>query len=324
MTLLELLLTMALMGLVLGAGLGVFASLDFGRRAALGLVQNVIRAARNSAVARAAPARVRFDRTAGTITAEAMSVVGTWHFERESLGGAFDLDGRMAGAVLIDDGYIGRALSLALSRGAYARFDVAQSPAFDLREGFAIDLALRPESLDAGRILTVGGVVGLTLQGQGALRAWFVPEVVGSTGEPRGGGRLFVDSPAGVVGVGSWCRVRFEYDRRVARLLVDGVEVGRTQEVQPVWRLQGPLVLGDDQSSFSGAVDALVVAAVSASESAELPDTVAFGPNTPAEIRFDARGHLDREVHAAPVEFELSFDDGQSAAIAVGMYGTVH
>jgi len=324
LTLLELLLTMALMGVVLGAGLGVFASLDFGRRAALGLVQNVIRAARNSAVARAAPARVRIDRTAGTITAEAMGVIGTWHFERESLSGAFDLDGRLAGAVLIDDGYIGRGLSLALSRGAFARFDVERDPSFDLREGFALDCAVRLEALDAGRILSLGGVVGLSLEEAGTLRAWFVPEVTGTTGEPRGGGRIFVDSGPGTLSTGAWRRVRFEYDRRVARLFVDGVEAARTDETLPVWRLQGPLVVGDQQASFAGAIDALVIAAVSAGETVALPDTVAFGADAPAEIRFDARGHLDREVHALPVEFALAFENGESAAVTVGLYGTVH
>lgn len=323
MTLLELLLTMALMGVVLGAGLGIFASLDFGRRAALGLTQNVIRAARNSAVARAAPARVRFDRAANTIQAEAMSVIGTWHFERESLKGAFDLDGRMSGAVLIEDGYIGRALSLALSRGAFARFDIERDPSFDVREGFALDLALRLQAPDAGRALNLGGVLGLDVQEGGGLRAWLVPEVVGSTGEPRGGGRIFVDSARGALTPGVWQRVRFEYDRRVARLFVDGVEEGRTEEVQPVWRLQGPLTLGDAQASFAGAVDALVIAAVSASELAELPESVALGPNTPRELRFDARGHLDREVHTQRVEFELVFEDGDAAAVVVGLYGTV-
>lgn len=324
MTLLELLLTMALMGVVLGAGLGVFASLDFGRRAALGLVQNVIRAARNSAVARAAPARVRIDRSAGTISAEAMSVIGTWHFERESLAGAFELDGRLAGAVLIDDGYIGRGLSLALSRGAFARFDVERDPSFDLRDGFALDCAVRLLSADPGRILNLGGVMGLSLESEGALRAWFVPEVAGQTGEPRAGGRIFVDAPSGALGVGEWRRVRFEYDRRVARLFIDGVEAARTDESMPVWRLQGPLVVGDSQASFAGALDALVIAAVSASESAALPDTVLFGADAPSEILFDARGHLDREVHKQPVQFELAFEDGESARVTVGLYGTVH
>ena len=50
MTLLELLMVMVLIGLLMGIGVGAFSSLDFGRRAALSQVQNVVRSARNSNV----------------------------------------------------------------------------------------------------------------------------------------------------------------------------------------------------------------------------------------------------------------------------------
>jgi prepilin-type N-terminal cleavage/methylation domain-containing protein len=93
-TLLELLLVTLLLGLLFGIGLGVLSSLDLGKRAALGSVQNVVRAARNSAVARNAPASVRLDAKDGWIRARAAEqVVGTWHFEGERDGGAFDLTG---------------------------------------------------------------------------------------------------------------------------------------------------------------------------------------------------------------------------------------
>ena len=52
MTMIELLLVMALLGLMLGAGVGMVSSLDLGRRASVGLVQNILRAARNSALTR--------------------------------------------------------------------------------------------------------------------------------------------------------------------------------------------------------------------------------------------------------------------------------
>jgi hypothetical protein len=323
MTLLELLMVMVLLGLLLGLGVGIFSSLDFGRRQALSLVQNVVRSARNSAVARAAPARVRIDRDAGTLSAEALDVAGTWHFEGERLAGAFGLDGRLAGARIVDDGYIGRALSFS-SRADYAEVPVQDDPGFDLRGGFSIECALRLDGPQSGGVLDVGGVAGLAVGGGGVLRAWLVPEVVGSTGEPRGGGRIHVESPPGLLPAGAWRRVRFEYDRRLSRLYVDGVEVARTDEVAPVWRLEGPLRLGDPRGSFSGSIDALVVGVVAASESATLPDTVHFGPDAPGEILFDARGHLDREVHAQPLAFGLAFDDGSAETVRVGLYGTVY
>jgi len=250
-------------------------------------------------------------------------VVGTWRFESEDLRGAFGLDGRLSDADVIDDGYIGRALSVAASRGSYAEFAVQLDPSFDLREGFAIQCVLRPDGPGTGGVLSVGGAAGLSVSAGGVLRAWFTPEVAGSTGEPRGGGRIHVESPPGTLQQGRWLRVSFEYDRRVSRLLVEGLEVARTEEVQPVWRVEGPLFVGHPRGSFEGSLDDLSIAAVAAGESARLPDTVHFGSGTPGEILFDARGHLEREVHRTPLEFELVFDDGQVVPIRVGLYGTV-
>src|SRR5688572_11945343 len=240
MTLLELLLTMVLLGIVLGIGVGAFSALDFGQRSALSQVQNVVRSARNAAVARAAPARVRIDAASGTLAAAALDVAGTWRFEGESLTGAFDLDGRLSGAELGAEGYLGRALQLVGGRSSYAELDVQHDPGFDLREGFAIDCALNLDSLATGGVIDVGGAAGVALAGSGALRAWLAPEVTATGGTSRSGGRIQVESRSGALTPGRWQRVRFEYDRRIARLTVDGVEIARTEETAPVWRIEGP------------------------------------------------------------------------------------
>jgi len=324
MTLLELLLTMVLLGVLLGMGVGVFSSLDFSKRSALALVQNVVRSARNSAVARAAPARVRIDVATGTLAAAALDVAGTWRFESEELDGAFDLAGRLQGADLVDGGYLGRALQLAHGRISYAELDVQDDPGFDLREGFSIDCAVELDDLQSGGVLDCGGAAGVVLAGSGLLRAWFAPEVTATGGTPRSGGRILIESQPGALSAGHWQRLRFEYDRRIARLLVDGVVVARTEETAPVWRIEGPLRLGDPHGSIQGRLDDLVVAVVAESEAAVLPKSVKLGPDAPAEVRFDARGHLDREVHAGPIAFQLAFDDGASQMVHVGLYGTVY
>jgi type II secretory pathway pseudopilin PulG len=324
MTLLELLLTMVLLGVMLGIGVGVFSSLDFSRRSALALVQNVVRSARNAALARAAPARVRIDVATGTLAATALDVAGTWRFEGEGLEGAFGIDGRNAGAEHADEGYLGRALRLSHGRASYVELDAQDDPGFDLREGFAIDCALFLEGPQSGGVLDVGGAAGLGLGGSGTLRAWLTSEVTATGGTARGGGRILVESQPGALEPGRWQRVRFEYDRRIARLLVDGVEVARTEESAPVWRLEGPLRIGDPRGSIQGLVDDLVVAVVAESEAAVLPPSVRLGPDAPAEVRFDARGHLDREVHAGPLAFQLDFDDGASQMVHIGLYGTVY
>jgi prepilin-type N-terminal cleavage/methylation domain-containing protein len=323
-TLIELIMVMGLVAVLLGTGVGMLSSLNLGRRAAVGLVQNVIRSARNSAVARSAPARVRIDTAENTILAQGTQVIGTWHFESDAISGGLGLDGVSAGAAIIEDGYIGRAVSFAGARkGAVVEIRIQDDPGFDLREGFTLDCALRLDAPDGGRALNVGGVLGLETNSRGQLRAWMKPAVLDKSGEESAGGFLAIDAPGDLLRIGSWVRVRVDYDRRVFRLFVDGIEVARDDEESPVWHIEGPLVLGDPRASFAGSIDNLVISAVVDSELAQLPKGVTFHEDAPKRISFAPQGFLDREVHSAPVAFHLDYDDGTQVLVRVGLYGTV-
>lgn len=328
MTLLELLLVMGVLGILMGAGVGMLSSINLGERAARGLVQNVIRAARNSAVARGAGARVRLDPNTGTLRAEALEVIGTWHFESgsEMLRGAFQLDGANFGAEYVDDGFVGRALTL--PRGAHARAEVPvhQYSSFDLSDGFRIECALRLEADGGGRVLQLGETIGLDVTGAGGVRAWFYPLAKDATGKEVRGGKLVYAAPAGTLGIGRWTRVAFEYDRRRLALGIDGVELEPEEpvlETLPVWHIAAPLVIGDRQAGFVGSIDSLVISAVAASEEIALPESVRFDPGVPSEIRFDAGGNLDRAAHREPLSVGIVYEDARTAVIRVGMYGNV-
>lgn len=323
MTLIELILVMALLGLLLGTGVGMLASLDIGDRAAVGLVQNVVRSARNSAVARAAPARVRFDAEESTVTAEAMEVIGTWHFEDTRFRGAFELPLAGTAVELVDDGFIGRAADFTAARVAWLEAPVRNLARFDLSGGFAIDCAVRWSGESGGKLVRMGDSAGITVSSTGAVRGWFVPEIVDENGRRAPGGVRAVDGEPGTLKPNRWMRLRVEYDRRLLRLLVDGVEVARAAEDPPVWKIESALYVSDPQTGFGGSIDNLVISAVTASEVVELPEGVRFGPDAPAEIRFDASGHLNRELHPEPVEFGLEFEDGRRTRMRVGLYGTV-
>ena len=333
LTLLELVLVMGLLALLMGAGVGMLSSLDLGRRAAVGLVQNVIRAAHNSAVARNAPARVRIDAGNGTLVAEAVAVIGTWHFESEKLEGAFDINGVLESGKIVDDGYIGKALTFAggAGRTPAAEFPVQLDASFDLALGFAIDCVLRPDSATGGgRVLRLGETAGIDVTGSHGIKAWFVPEVVDSTGAHVRGGKITLESPPQALAQNRWTRVHVEYDRRRLTLELEGVEIAGldgkhgVDEIAPVWRVDGPLILSDAEQSLACSIDNLVISAVSASEEMRLPETVNFAADTPPGIQFDAGGDLDREIHDGPVSLWLEFKDGTRIEIGVGMYGTVN
>ncbi len=320
-TLLELLLVLAILAVVLGGGLGMFAALDVGKRQAVGLVKSVVRSAQNSAIARQNPARVRIDPAAGTIVAESLQVIGTWHFENRSLEGAFLLDGAHRDCKFIPDGYLGDALTFGRSN-SFVEIPVKQDPAYDFRNGFAIDVAVRKDDRDGGSFLRIGDTIGIEIGARGQVVGWFVTRVE-SEGRARSGGKIDVESEEGLVVLDRWTRIRLEYDRRRLALFVDGMPVAQKPETAPVWRIEDSMILSSDRRPFPGSIDSLVISAVAADEAAVLPDSVRFQKGTIPEIHFDAGGALDRGFHADPVFLTLEFDDGSLESVAVGIYGTV-
>jgi prepilin-type N-terminal cleavage/methylation domain-containing protein len=325
MTMLELLLVMGLLGVLLGAGVGVLASINLGERAAVGLVQNSVRSARNAALARGAGARVRIDAAQGELVAEALEVVGTWHFESQpTLLGAFELDGGALDTVLVDDGYVGKALAFPRGSKATASVAVQNDPSYDLSDGFRIQCAVRVDEDGGGRLLRLGDTIGLDVSSSGVVRGWFTPEVLDSTGRPMKAGKIVVESAPVKVPASVWRRVVLDYDRQRLALEIEGLEMARADADARVWPIDDALRIGDDRSGFVGAIDSLVISAVGASEVVKLPEGVRFAPESPAWIRFDAGGALDRAAHSEPLEIRLVFEgDASTRTIRVGMYGTV-
>jgi prepilin-type N-terminal cleavage/methylation domain-containing protein len=325
-TLLELLLVMAILGAMLGAGVGVFASLDLGRRQASGFVKDALRGAQNSAVARQAPARVLLDRERGRIGLEALEILGTWRFERQSLKGADDapaLAGVLAGgARFVEDGFLGAGVAFDGSAGSAVEIPVQRDPACDLRRGFAVECALRRDGAGGGQALAIGEVVGIDAGSDGQLRGWFVPRIE-EGGVEKPGARVLVESRTGLAPTARWVRVRLEYDRVKLRLSVDGVPAGEREESAEVWRLEQPMRLSGKRFPFHGTLDDLILACVVASDEVHLPDSVRFGAETPADVWFAPGGGLDPLKSPAPVVVVLEHEDGLRESVYVGAYGTV-
>ncbi|MFN0007717.1 MAG: prepilin-type N-terminal cleavage/methylation domain-containing protein [Planctomycetota bacterium] len=327
-TLVEMLLVIALIAMVLGIGLGALSRLDLGDRVAVALVQDSLRSAQNYAVGRAAPARVRLDVQTGAIRSEGMQVVGTWHFEDLPLRGAFELEGALLGGRLVDDGFQGRALSFVGEPSrSKVEIPVQGDPAWNLRDGFALRVALRPHSGGAahagGAVLALGESAGLETTNQGAVRAWIAAEVADERGDLRRGGKIPVETLPRTLVDDRWSVVEVQYDRRSLRLWIDGVLAASVAEIAPVWKLDGPLVISPTSVPWPGTVDSLVVSCVTARDESRLPGGVAFAAGTPAEVLFAPGGGLDRDMHREPVRIALDFEDGRKASVLVNAYGTV-
>jgi len=322
------LLVIALVAMVLGIGLGALSRLDLGDRVAVAIVQDALRSAQNFAVGRAAPARVRLDVKTGAIRSEGMQVVGTWHFEELPLRGAFELEGALLGGRIVDDGFQGHGLSFVGEPSrSKVEIPVQADPAWILRDGFALRVALRPYSggttHPGGAVLALGESAGLETTGRGAVRAWIAAEVADERGDVRRGGKIPVETLPHTLVDDRWSVVEVQYDRRNLRVWIDGVLAAGVEEIAPVWKLDGPLVLSPTSQPWPGTLDSLVVSCVTAREEIRLPSGVAFASGTPAEVVFAPGGGLDRGEHREPVRIALEFADGRKASVLVNAYGTV-
>ena len=325
MTLVELLMVMGLLALLLGFGVGSIAGLDIGNYGATGLVKSTLRSTSNWSTARHAPARVRIDPTTGRIAAEGLAVVGTWHFEKQPPQGAFDLDGDLLGAELVEGGFVGKALSFTgTGAGSSYEVPVQTDPAFDLSTGFQVQLALRPENASGARVLLLGKSVQIEATSKFGMKVTVATERFDEeTGKPVSAGNAILETPAGVLQPDIWNRVLVSYDRALLSIFVEGVSVASVAEEGTVLPTRSPLVLGGGSRPWSGSIDNLVISAVGASEEVFLPEGAEFPADTIREIVFAAGGGLDRSIHETPVAIEVNFEDGRRETIRVGMYGTV-
>lgn len=324
MTLIELLLVIGLLAVMAGGGMGVFAALDLEKNQATGLVKSAMRAARDTSRSQDLPTRVRIDPLRATLQRLNVRVIGTWHFEDEGLIGAFGVGGRLEGAALSDEGWIGRALAFeAGGPGAVAVLGVDRSSLYDLHEGFGIDVWIRLDEDAVTNLIDVGKVCGLQLTREGRLQGWFAPQVEDEFSN-RGRGAITVAlSEPNVLPYGRWVRLQLVYDRVELALLVDGVRVASALDDRPVWKVDGPMELGDRRRMFPGALDTLVITAAEAVEELELPVGVNFASDSASEIWFEAGGRLDRRRHIEPAVIGLVRDDGSREDVRIGLYGTV-
>ncbi|MDA1264596.1 MAG: prepilin-type N-terminal cleavage/methylation domain-containing protein [Planctomycetota bacterium] len=326
-TLIELMLVMGLIAIVLGVGLGSLAALNPGERAAVGLVQDALRSAHNSAIARTAPARVRFDAKQGTMISEGLEVMGTWHFEDVMLDGAEGLGGTFFGmdAAVTQDGWLGNALDFSTGlRGGEVAFNIQRDPGFDFSDGFAIDLAIKPKGKVAGRLLEVADVLEVDMTAGGGLRMRIYRHAIESgTGRARHGAGLTLETTDGLLRKDHWLHLRFSYDRHRARILADGIEVASEAADFEVWKVEQPLRLGDRAAHLPMILDELSIAVVVASDLQQLPGDVLFREPLPKVVRFVAGGSLDPTLHFEPVEIFLEMPSGRTETVRVGMYGTV-
>ncbi len=334
-SLLELLLVMAVIGIVLGAGLGAFSALDLESERAPERVRAVLRAAQSEAAAYGWPANVTLieapDKDPALVLRSARPV-GTWQFEDPALVEAArgqrvrnprDIDPVWQGAQRIDDGYLGQGLSFrGGARDATVSIDLSGDSLFDPGEGFGLSLRVLMNDVQAsGRLLDLGGSCGLELRAGGLLLAWITPEILNAVGRRQRGGRVQLTTGEAVLPLDRWVEIRLGYDRMELRLSVDGVPVAALDLDKRVASPTGPLVLGGAPAAAALACDVLSLAVYGASEPIPLGIEFAWPADAPKLLRFTGDGGLDPRRHPAPVRLDLLGAEGFVETLTIGRLG---
>jgi prepilin-type N-terminal cleavage/methylation domain-containing protein len=343
-TLIEILIVLGIVAVLFGMGAGVFISLtESGRRkAAQEEVINLFRKASNAAVGEQRSAVVIEDggsRLRGMI----QRTVGTWHCEDLQEGtttGAGRQDGAVTMGELEPNGKIGQAIRL---RNGW--IDCGRYPGYDATDGVGASLWVRPESRSPMALLEKGRSWKLWIEpgGRSLVARAFVRVGRGESSEQL----VELVGEKAPVPLGRWTEVSFTFDRTLALLFVNGIEVDRYEagqgedvgaaedgedetavgEEKPkpmvqtrriVPDRQAPLTIGSDLDPIDGFVDDVRVTGILSGDVVELPEGMILEGET-TMIRF-RNGWLDQSSHAGPVD--LRFRVGNRVRrIRIGMNG---
>jgi prepilin-type N-terminal cleavage/methylation domain-containing protein len=315
-TLLELLVVMAIVGVLLGFGVGAFNRLAAVDRVAAGQIRDALRTARTLAVAESAPASVVIEPALGEVYGVGLRAAGNWHFEAGQ-GSGWPLDARLPEGVGVVDGLIGSGIAL----GEGQQLSFADLPSsFSSPDGFGLDVALRPAAEPRPmRLLEREGAWGLRLDEDDQLEVTVLFDAKPAPEEFRRtltGVRLPADR---------WSRVSVLCDGRSLHVAVDGVRVGEDSVFAP------PRLMARDPSSvitsgrgepglapFRGDLDELRLASVVRGDHETIPPEVLLDGEARV-LHSDAGGRLDPAWHAAPVT--ISFRVGEPPVRTVIEYG---
>ncbi|MBI3272507.1 MAG: LamG domain-containing protein [Planctomycetes bacterium] len=301
-TLVEMLVVLAILGVLLGLGAGLLsqANKGLGLAAGVNLVASSLRLARNKAMTDHAPCWLLIDPAERSVRTLGRQTIGLWHLEDKEEGvttGAFGRNGAVQGASLIP-GRAGQALLFA-GAGCVTCDDFPRDPS---DAGLVLEAWCLLGDRPGGVIVRKGDEYGLRLTSAGRLRF------------DLGAKRL--DSGSAVP-LHRWFHVEAIYDGAAASLYVNEEPVADEELTADLPVTSAPLTLSDAQSPFQGALDEVRVSALVLGEERRLPSDCAVDSEAPIRIRFDPRGRL-----SAPVTVTLKAHE-ESQSLTVGILGVV-
>ena len=332
-TLVEMLVVLALFGVLMGISIGMFRrsipTRDVARNALLG----ALRQARLFATSENSPAVVQLEPGSEadwpTVAALGRRTVGGWHLESPELDG-WPESAHGGGLEEEPRGAIGKAIRLLGTEPSW--IDFGASPAYDASEGFALECFLKIDEPRSQTLFGKGRGFQLRSETDGGLTAQIQVLRKDEKGELKPANQSASSTGPALV-PGRFTKVAVTFDGLQLRVSADDVVVAEL-----VLQARAPFLPDRGAALICGATDAPadfvldeVKWGIFAGDVQELRDMeLAPLDVAPRQVRFGPDGALDPRFHAKPADLCVLPAGGDPSLprpeiwIRVGMLGDVH
>ncbi len=322
-TLVELLLVLAIMGILTGVALGVLRRLQGGQAGAAPMARARLAAARNTALTSGTPSWVRFfegsGARAGTLYLEWTSVSPLLYFsfEEGSLGWG-GWKGEMAGGKIVPGGRFGNGL---VQEKAGAPGLLLQTEGRDdlrLEGGFAVRADLKPEERQAMILVKWGMTFALGVDDAGVPQGTMT--LRGTRNLP---GKKVVLGGKDPLPLNRWSTLKLVADGEGCWLMVNGLVVDRAKaKGKPYYRLGEPIFISAPQAPVAGVLDEVGLQALDREQPEAFPEGVELVKG-PKLVRFVPGGALDPALHPNGVDLQFRLPGGRIQEVFVTPAGVV-
>ncbi len=322
-TLVELLLVLAIMGILTGVALGVLRRLQGGQAGAAPLARARLAAARNTALTTGTPSWVRFfggsGARAGTLFLEWTSVSPLLYFSfEEGARGWGGWKGEPEGGKIVPGGRFGNGLVQARAGAPGLLLRTEGRDDLRLEGGFSARADLKPQERRTMILFKWGMTFALGVDEAGIPQA--VLTLRGSRNLP---GKKVTLAGKDPLPLNAWSTLKLVADGEGSWLMVNGRVVDRAEaKGKPYYRLGEPIFISAPQAPVAGILDEVGLQALDREAPEAFPEGVELVKG-PRLIRFVPGGALDPALHPDGADLRFRLPGGKIQEVFVSPAGVV-
>lgn len=313
-TLAELMIVVALIGILLGLGVASIDRVDPGARGLQTTIESFVQSTRDRARSSGQPVSLRYTPPVETTAGQFFRDVFRRRLEANFEPMYEQREGVQltAPASLGKSGRYGAGLDCGQGGGAQIVGRLAGG-SFVSPRGVQIEFDVRVDELEGGKLLVWKDLTEIELKRDGGL------SFVCAYGDGETSTDLQVDAPAGALRKGRWHHLRVIALSGLMAIEVDGERLVEREAIGEIQSTDHTPYLGDPDGRFSGAFDEFVVwgRATEPGPTHTADQDVFVGA---LELVFDSFGRLDPQVHEEAVPIRIASAGVEVGAFQVGVF----